>query len=849
VTRTGELLERDELLDQLASLGPGRLVFVGGEAGVGKTALVRAFGARVDAPLLEGACENLTTPTPLGPFLDVLERAAAAGEPRHVANALLDELTTSHVLVLEDLHWADQATLDVLRVLGRRIDRTPSVVLATYREDEVEGDHPLRLVLGELASAPAVSRLSVPRLSADAVRELAEAHGADGDAIYRLTRGNAFYVTEVLATTGDTLPPTVRDAVLARAATLETRARHLLEAVALVPARAELWLLEAVAPSEFESLDACLASGMLRADGDSVAFRHELARLAIESAVAPRRRRTLHAAILRALASRPLDAPDPARLAHHAEEAGDTAAVLEHARAAGLRAAEAFAHREAFAQYARALRYSDELSPSERAATLTSFAHQATITGRYEESVAAYTDAIELFRELGNALGEGENLARLTAPYIALGRNAEAEEASLAAIEVLEQLPRSSELAVAYACQAYMRMLGRDNYDGVFWGGKAETLAEETGDHDTRALGLNLIGTSYVMAGEIERGIDYLLRSIDVAKQSGIQYRVGAGYSMLGSGLGEMYELERSEQYSRMFLAHAEEHGIDQSYILSWLACARVYRGDWNEGTELAQSVLARGRGAIGRITALIALGRVRARRGDPGASEVLDEALELARPGGHLQRLGHVHAARAEAAWLAGDRDRAIDEAGAAYSLALEKRHLWFAGELAYWEWKAGALDDAPEWIAPPYRLQLDGDVRGAADEWRARGCPYEAARALAEAEDEELLLEALAEFGRLGAGPAAREVRQALRGIGAVVPRGPRHATRANPAELTSRELDVLRLVAEGLRNTEVAEQLVLSRRTVDHHVSAILRKLDVKTRGEAAAAASRLGLLKDR
>jgi DNA-binding CsgD family transcriptional regulator len=316
---------------------------------------------------------------------------------------------------------------------------------------------------------------------------------------------------------------------------------------------------------------------------------------------------------------------------------------------------------------------------------------------------------------------------------------------------------------------------------------------------------------------------------------------------MLGSGLGEMYELERSEQSLRRHIAFAGEREMSTLYTRSWLACVHVYRGRWDEGATLAREVLSGD--SISAITARVAIGRVRARRGDPGVAEVLDEALELAAPGRHLQRLAHVRAARAEAAWLAGDREAAVEEARAAYPLALEKRHLWFAGELAYWQWKAGVLDSWPDWIARPYRLQLEADGRAASDAWLEHACPYEAARALAESDDEEAQLEALAELDRLGAGPLAKLVRQGLRARGATVPRGPRASTRANPAELTTRELDVLRLVAGGMQNAEVAEELVLSRRTVDHHVSAILRKLQVRTRGEAAAEAARLGLLQDR
>jgi DNA-binding CsgD family transcriptional regulator len=840
------LVEREDLLAQLGELSAegGRLAFLAGEAGVGKTSVTRELAARANGRVLWGACENLTTASPLGPFLDIAE-VAAAGEPGLVARALLDELRTGTLLVLEDLHWADQATLDVLRVLGRRIDRTRALAVATYRDDEVGEEHPLRLVLGELASAAGVARLSVPPLSVDAVRTLAAPAGADGDAIYRLTAGNAFFVTEVLATGGGDLPATVRDAVLARGAALEPAARRLLDVASLVPARCELWILAAVAPEDFGALEGCVDSGVLLADRQAVAFRHELARLAFESAVGAPRRRVLHAEILRALSSPPLGESDPARLAHHAEEAGDAAAVLEHAPIAARRADAMGSHREAYAQWKRALRLGDAMEAPARAAALDELAQQASTIGRHEEARAARVGAIELREGLGDRIGHGGSLARLPMPLVALGRNDEAEAASSEAIELLERHEPSPELIDAYTGQSYMRMLARDNAEGVRWGKKARALAERIDDADRLATALVMLGTSHLMAGEIDEGVEHLDRVL----RTGSSLRVANALTMLASGLGEMWELERAEEYSNAFLAHAEEHGNDPTYVLAWLACVRVYRGAWDEGTALAQRVLETSQSEISLMTALIAVGRVRARRGDPGAFDVLDSALERARPGGHLQRLGHVHAARAEAEWLAGRVDRALEEASAAYPLALEKRHLWFAGELAYWRWKGGESEAMPEWIAPPFQLQLQGRARAAAEGWRDRGAPYEAARALAESSSDDDLLEALAVFDDLGALPAARDVRRTLRDRGAAVPRGPRKSTRSNPAELTERELDVLRLVAEGLRNSEVADELVLSTRTVDHHVSAILRKLQVRTRGEAVAAAGRLGLLEDR
>ena len=250
--------------------------------------------------------------------------------------------------------------------------------------------------------------------------------------------------------------------------------------------------------------------------------------------------------------------------------------------------------------------------------------------------------------------------------------------------------------------------------------------------------------------------------------------------------------------------------------------------------------MLAKASDSISRISALIALGRVRARRGDPGADEALDEALDLSLPGGHLQRLGHVRAARAEAAWLAGDAERRCRGGRAAYPLALEKRHLWFAGELAYWQRQAGVLDTWPEWIAEPYRLQLEGAAEDAAAAWNAGAAATRPDAPSGRRRGSSRSVTRSRTWSELGAAPAARVVRQSLRELGVSVPRGPRPSTRANPAELTARELDVLRLVVAGKRNSEIAAELVVSTRTIDHHVSAILRKLGVRTRGEAAAAA---------
>jgi DNA-binding CsgD family transcriptional regulator/tetratricopeptide (TPR) repeat protein len=598
-------------------------------------------------------------------------------------------------------------------------------------------------------------------------------------------------------------------------------------------------------------LDECVAAGMLQERAGGVAFRHELARLAIEQALPPERRTDLHRDVLAVLLAQPDATHDPARLAHHAEGADDAAAVLAHAPLAARQAATLRAHREAAAQYARALRFGDALPPGSLAELLERHSYECYLTDQLEDATTSRERALRCWRALGDRRRQGDALRWLSRLAWFGGRNAEAERAGHAAVELLEGLEPGPELAMAYSNMSQLRMLADDTEAAVAWGGRAIELAERLGRGDILVHALNNVGSAEALTGSVG-GRAKLERSLALAQAEDLEEHVARAYTNLAATAVDDREYAEADRWLPEGIAYCTERDLDswRLYMLAWRARSGLEQGRWTAAADDADLVLRDQRTAPpSRITALVVVGRVRARRGDPGVWSVLDEALALAAGTGEAQRLGPAAAATAEAAWLAGDPGRALEAVEHALEVAVRSgggTRPWLIDELAYWRWRAGGSRRPPEGPALPFALQMAGDWEAAAERWRALGCPYEAATALAESDQEAHLRTALAELERLGARPAVALVSRRLRGLGVRgLARGPRPATRANPANLTARELEVLALVAEGLRNAEIAQRLVISAKTVDHHVSAILAKLGVHTRREAAKAAARLGI----
>ncbi|MFJ3672811.1 helix-turn-helix transcriptional regulator [Streptomyces sp. NPDC090106] len=857
------ILERETELTRLAGAaeeaarGAGSVALVLGEAGIGKSSLVKAMPRRLPAlaRILVGQCDDLATRRPLGPFRDLvgsvgaeLARAVTEGGDRHrVYEALYGELAgTPHpaVLVVEDVHWADEASLDALRFLVRRMERLPALLVLTYRDDELSREHPLRHLLGEISRTPRVHRLPLARLSLDAVRTLSATRHLDPAQVYEVTSGNPFFVAEIVAAGGTGgVPPTVVDAVLARLRGLDAATVDALEQLAVVPSAVERPLVEALLDRGVAVLATAEQRGLLTVEPERVAFRHELIRRAVADSLPAARRIELDRNALAALVARP--GSDAARIVHHAARAGDHDAIARYGPDAAKDAASTGAHREAAAQLRLVLRQRHRYPPAELAALLERFAIESYTIADSAAAVTAQREAVALRRSLGDTLALGADLRWLSRIHWWAGDPEQARRAAREAVAVLEHAGDDRLLALAVSNTAQLRMLSDRYAEAVEHGERAIALARKAGDAAILSHALNNVGTARWRGGD-PGGRLQLEESLTVALDAGEVEDACRSYANLVWNLLDNLQYDEAERFlaPAMDLADRAEHLGFLNYLHVELALRRLAAADWDDAERHAEYGMRDFLPA--RCPALTVLARVRIRCGRPGAEQLLTEAHDIAVRTGELQRTGPVAAARAEAAWLRGDPRAVAAAAGPVHAQADPLPGVPYRAELGYWLTKAGHpvdLTGSPH----PYALQARGAWRPAAALWSAAGCPYEHAGALAESPDPADKLTALAALDALGAEPRARLLRAELRDLGVRhIPRGPLAATRGNPAGLTRRQLQVVLLLGEGLTNAEIAARLVVSVRTVDNHVRAVLDKLDAPTRRHAADRAARLGLL---
>jgi DNA-binding CsgD family transcriptional regulator len=851
VSRDGELAALSRLLDDLPVEG-GRVALVRGEAGIGKTALVRHFAAceARRALVLVGGCDDLVTPQPFGPVWDVARHdadvasALAEDDSRGVMQALLGLLSRTPrptVLIVEDTQWADEVTLDAIKFLGRRIARTNGVLVLTYRDGEVDADHPLRQVIGELPTHNLV-RITLHPLTSGAVAVMTGGRRAETEAIVALTGGNPLFVTEVIASGTDAVPSSVQDSVLARTQKLSPGAKRLLQLVAVIPGRAERSFLDRALDPAARHMTECERQGLLVVDQDAVSFRHELQRRAVESALPAEQRRELHRLVLDTLAGQ----GDPARLVHHARQAGDVEALVAHAPKAARAAVAIDSNREAVAHFRALGPYVGRLEPAHRAALLEDWARSEHDAGE-ANAVELVTTALELRRSLGDATQLARTLTFAVSSY---GRNAltaQAEACATEAVAILESRPPSSALSTALTQQAWLWfMLGSDDRRATSLVERALDIAEDVGDELAAVRAMTWKGAIAHNTGD-PAGFRLVEEAHRRAASAGFRHEETIALVNLAGMSGDVRSVARAADLARRARDTAARYEIRrlETYAQAMHAEILLWQGQWALAEDTASGALVgdvHGASVAWRILALL-----QARRGSTEALSTVERMWTDAERTGELQQLDPAASVLAEYTWLVGDRDEGrLARITATAGKALKSGPPWPSGAFVFWLSQLGLLEEIPEHTAPEYRAMLEGQPQVAAELWRSRGVPYEEGLALMHG-DEQAQLRAVELFEQLGATATAGRVRQSLREQGVRVPRGRSASTRTHAAGLTGRQAEVLELLADGLTNAEIADRLFVSSRTVENHVAAVLLKLDVADRRAAVQLARDRGLLR--
>lgn len=866
------LTGRERELDQLAAMtagaraGRGGAVMVCGESGAGKTTFVEAFvrGLADDTRVLWGACDPLSTPRPLGPLRDLAHGFSAttrqqlveSTQPYDIFVSVYDELRSPpSVLVLDDLQWADQGTLDLCRFLLRRAAQSSLLTIGIMRDDEVSVTHPLRGLLGDVARSPHAFSLTVPPLSVDTIATLVAGRDVDPVWLHRVTGGNAFFVCEMLdhdCSDGADLPTTVRDAILARTADLDATAWDLLHLLTCASGAIGDRLLVGLGVT-LPALRALDQAKLIRRDARGVAFRHDLCRRAIASVIPPGAEPGLHRKFIDVLDD--AVSRDPAVLTHHALGAGDTALVATAAAEAGRAAARAGAHTQACEFFQIALRHGGLHGDATEAQLLELLAAEYYLTDRLADAINACRRAMLLRRAMGSSVGVSANHHALAVYEWYSGNRAAADSHAADAAAALEDVALQSDsiemvqLGHALAMQAYLAVQASHIDDAQRTLARARDIVTVTGDADL-SVRVELIEYYCAILHGDDDARDRLLAVLASAPRH-IDETYSSGYTNLTYFDVEQRRLGPAGELLGESIPLMVEHDLPICRMVQLGSRSRwgLLVGDWDAALADADVVLNSPSAPLARVWPLLIRGIVTLRRTGTDTGDI-DEAWELACRFGEMIRVLPAACALAERTWLTGVHDPRLERCSSLLASAPVSGLEWARGELAAWSHRLGAPAPGPHvaGVAEPYALLLDGRFDAAADAFDHLSTPYDAALALLDAGATASTRRALDVFDRLGADRVAAKVRSDLRAAGAAAIPGPRRATTLdNPAGLTNRQVDVLRLLADGLTNAELADRLFLSVKTVDHHVSAILTKLDVTKRRDAVRRARETGLLR--
>lgn len=864
-----ELVEREETLRQLQNTfdktlsGEGHSVFLCGEAGIGKSALVRHFVKEIESSshVFLALCDSLFTPRPLGVLYDLAfqvnqelsDKIDLAAQRTELFARFTQAVTNAYkpvVLVIEDIHWADEASLDFIKFFARRIANVRCLFILTYRKDEITLQHPLRNVLGELP-AGTLSRLNLQPLSREAVQTLANKKGYRGEDVYEVSGGIPFYVNEILESYSPGIPDNIKDSVLAVYNRQKPATKYLWEILSIMPEGLEHSWLDAIDAQWREAIESCFAHGVLLLRNNRTVFKHELYRRTIEVSLSPFKRLELNKKVLDLF----LDSFEKngaiERIVHYAKNAAENKLVAHYAPLAAKQAVAVGAHTEAAKLYLAAIEYQVDKEPLQLVKLYEAYTYECYLTNQIKEAIVYQTKALEIWQSIGDHEQVGNSQRFLSRLWWYDGYRKEAEAYAAKSITTFENLPSSSAKAMAYSNLSQLRMLADDLHGCIEWGTKAIEMATEVGNDEIRCHALNNVGSVQLKVPNLKKeGQKLLEESLQIALHNSFQEHVARAYTNFVSNSVSSKDYDQAERYLQEGLDYCGQRHLHSWtwYMLSCKARILLERGDWKAAEGLAKGQLSSTlQPGIVRLAALTVRATTKIRRGEEEGLTLLEEAKRLAYLLNEHMRILPIVIAGLEYEWLTGKFVLTDTELATAMSFIKIIDNIYLNSEADFWLKKARNIASDLPTLFEPYQYLQEGKIEKAAAFWRAKGCLYETALALLSGTDDQKR-EALVILQGLGADAVYQKSKSEMRSSGIrKIPRGLRNSTLTNPAQLTTRELDILQLLRTGASNKEIATQLFISPKTVDHHISSILFKLDVPSRIKAVGEAEKLGIIK--
>lgn len=863
-----ELIERDEFLRLLQkhfnniSESDGHCVMVSGEAGIGKTALVRAFCKQKEdeCDIFLGACDDLFTPRPLAPLYDVMSQLKKVDLTKtHSGNDRADLFSNffeefrnrkkKFILVFEDIHWADEATLDFIKFFAKRISGIPCLFILTYRDNEIHSRHPLRNILGQLPP-DSFTKISITPLSKEAVQKMAVEKGYSGEDVFSISGGNPFYVNEILASYSPGVPDNIKDSILSVYERQEEGTKHAWQICSVIPEGLEVDRFATIRASWDEGMDHCFAMNVIIVKNNKVIFKHELYRRTIEESLSPFKRIALNRKILDLFLNSFEEGGEIERILHYAKNANEKDLVVKYAPLVASKAACVGSHMEAAKLFFTAIEYSETNDTDQLLQFYEGYAYECYLTNQIQKAIIYTEKSLTLWKEK-NDIEKTSNSLRLLSRLWWLDSNREnAERYAEQSIEILHSHPRTAAKAMALSNMAQLKMLLDEPDKCLELGEKAIGIATEVGAEEALSHALNNVGTVLMdMPASKEKGIRLLQESLAIALKNSFHEHAARAYSNLASNGVKLKDYAFAKKILDEGVLYCEERDLDswRLNMMSLKAIVYLETGDWIKAYSIADNLLkTEDKPRAFKIRALIVVSKIKLRTGDADPLSLLQNAESKAFETMELQRIIPLLIAFLEYEWLTGKA--CIRPENLAWIIKRIDHSIYSAenSEFAFWLRKARKQHLQLKEINEEYDVSTVKMALKAAEIWKRSGCPYQQAISLSEGNEDDKK-SALVIFQQLGAKAIGEKIKMEMRASGIKnIPRGIRESTKANPAQLTNRELEIIYLLQKAVHNKEIADMLFISPKTVDNHISSILFKLDVNSRSKAVVEARRLGIL---